>query len=204
MTMPEVIEAARRLYPDMGELKLATARTWVTRGMVSAAVRQAGQGRGRGRVGDYPDIAAQEMAVAGFLKFGLQTPFREIEIARARSVWVVNDRSATGLEAEALLPGLLIAATCRPIIAATCRPMTFELGTIESLQRAVIESLQRAVDVLVYGAKMEQIDRGIDVRWPVKAVFELWYSDYPSIDLRLLEMEPAETELIAVDAKKLG
>ena len=194
--MPEVIEAARRLNPDMPELKLATARTWVTRGMVSAAVRQAGQGRGRGRVGDYPDIAAQEMAVAGFLKFGLQTPFREIEIARARSVWVVNDRSATGLEAEALLPGLLIAATCRP--------MTFELGTIESLQRAVIESLQRAVDVLIYGAKMEQIDRGIDVRWPVKAVFELWYSDYPSIDLRLLEMEPAETELIAVDAKKLG
>jgi len=196
VTMPEVIEAARRLYPDMPELKLATARTWVTRGMVSAAVRQAGQGRGRGRVGDYPDIAAQEMAVAGFLKFGLQTPFREIEIARARNVWVVNDRSATGLEAEALLPGLLIAATCRP--------MTFELGTIESLQRAVIESLQRAVDVLIYGAKMEQIDRGIDVRWPVKAVFELWYSDYPSIDLRLLEMEPAETELIAVDAKKLG
>jgi len=194
--MPEVIEAARRLNPDMPELKLATARTWVTRGMVSAAVRQAGQGRGRGRVGDYPDIAAQEMAVAGFLKFGLQTPFREIEIARARNVWVVNDRSATGLEAEALLPGLLIAATCRP--------MTFELGTIESLQRAVIESLQRAVDVLIYGAKMEQIDRGIDVRWPVKAVFELWYSDYPSIDLRLLEMEPAETELIAVDAKKLG
>ena len=196
MTMPEVIEAARRLNPDMPELKLATARTWVTRGMVSAAVRQAGQGRGRGRVGDYPDIAAQEMAVAGFLKFGLQTPFREIEIARARNVWVVNDRSATGLEAEALLPGLLIAATCRP--------MTFELGTIESLQRAVIESLQMAVDVLIYGAKMEQIDRGIDVRWPVKAVFELWYSDYPSIDLRLLEMEPAETELIAVDAKKLG
>ena len=196
MTMPEVIEAARRLNPDMPELKLATARTWVTRGMVSAAVRQAGQGRGRGRVGDYPDIAAQEMAVAGFLKFGLQTPFREIEIARARQVWVVNDRSATGREAEELLPGLLIAATCRP--------MTFELGTIESLQRAVIESLQRAVDVLIYGAKMEQIDRGIDVRWPVKAVFELWYSDYPSIDLRLLEMEPAETELIAVDAKKLG
>ena len=195
MTMPEVIEAARRLNPDMPELKLATARTWVTRGMVSAAVRQAGQGRGRGRVGDYPDIAAQEMAVAGFLKFGLQTPFREIEIARARNVWVVNDRSATGLEAEALLPGLLIAATCRP--------MTFELGTIESLQRAVIESLQRAVDVLIYGAKMEQIDRGIDVRWPVKAVFELWYSDYPSIDIRLLEMEPAETELIAVTANKL-
>jgi len=193
--MPEVIEAARRLNPDMPELKLATARTWVTRGMVSAAVRQAGQGRGRGRVGDYPDIAAQEMAVAGFLKFGLQTPFREIEIARARNVWVVNDRSATGLEAEALLPGLLIAATCRP--------MTFELGTIESLQRAVIESLQRAVDVLIYGAKMEQIDRGIDVRWPVKAVFELWYSDYPSIDIRLLEMEPAETELIAVTANKL-
>jgi hypothetical protein len=111
VTMPEVIEAARRLNPDMPELKLATARTWVTRGMVSAAVRQAGQGRGRGRVGDYPDIAAQEMAVAGFLKFGLQTPFREIEIARARSVWVVNDRSATGLEAEALLPGLLILAS---------------------------------------------------------------------------------------------
>jgi len=193
--MPEVIEAARRLNPDMPELKLATARTWVTRGMVSAAVRQAGQGRGRGRVGDYPDIAAQEMAVAAFLKYALQTPFKETAIARARQVWVVNDRSATGREAEELLPGLLIAATCRLLIAATCRPMTFGLGTIESLQRAV--------DVLVYGAKMEQIDRGIDVRWPVKAVFELWYSDYPSIDIRLLEMEPAETELIAVTANKL-
>ena len=186
MTMPEVIEAARRLNPDMPELKLATARTWVTRGMVSAAVRQAGQGRGRGRVGDYPDIAAQEMAVAGFLKFGLQTPFREIEIARARNVWVVNDRSATGLEAEALLPGLLILAS---------------LPTLRGLSTP--ESVERAVDVLIYGALMEKINRGIDVRWPVKAVFELWYSDYPSIDLRLLEMEPAETELIAVTANKL-
>ena len=196
MTMPEVIEAARRLYPDMPELKLATARTWVTRGLIPSATRQAGQGRGKGRVGDYPDTTPYEMAVAAFLKYALQTPFKETAIARARQVWVVNDRSATGREAEELLPVLLIAATYRP--------MTFELGTIESLQRAVIERLQRAVDVLVYGAKMEQIDRGIDVRWPVKAVFELWYSDYPSIDLRLLEMEPAETELIAVDAKKLG
>ena len=188
MTMPEVIEAARRLYPDMPELKLATARTWVTRGLIPSATRQAGQGRGKGRVGDYPDTTPYEMAVAAFLKYALQTPFKETAIARARQVWVVNDRSATGREAEELLPVLLIAATYRP--------MTFELRTIESLQRAV--------DVLVYGAKMEQIDRGIDVRWPVKAVFELWYSDYPSIDLRLLEMEPAETELIAVDAKKLG
>ena len=195
MTMPEVIEAARRLYPDMGELKPATARTWVTRGLIPSATRQAGQGRGKGRVGDYPDTTPYEMAVAAFLKYALQTPFKETAIARARQVWVVNDRSATGREAEELLPGLLIAATCRP--------MTFELGTIESLQRAVIESLQRAVDVLIYGAKMEQIDRGIDVRWPVKAVFELWYSDYPSIDIRLLEMEPAETELIAVTANKL-
>ena len=187
MTMPEVIEAARRLNPDMPELKLATARTWVTRGMVSAAVRQAGQGRGRGRVGDYPDIAAQEMAVAGFLKFGLQTPFREIEIARARSVWVVNDRSATGLEAEALLPGLLIAATYRP--------MTFELRTIESLQRAV--------DVLIYGALMEKINRGIDIRFPVRAEFDLWHSAYPSIDLRLSNMALAEKDQIIVRATDL-
>ena len=187
MTMPEVIEAARRLYPDMGELKLATARTWVTRGMVSAAVRQAGQGRGRGRVGDYPDIAAQEMAVAAFLKYALQTPFKETAIARARQVWGVNDRSATGREAEELLPGLLIAATYRP--------MTFELRTIESLQRAV--------DVLIYGALMEKINRGIDIRFPVRAEFDLWHSAYPSIDLRLSNMALAEKDQIIVRATDL-
>ena len=187
MTMPEVIEAARRLNPDMPELKLATARTWVTRGMVSAAVRQAGQGRGRGRVGDYPDIAAQEMAVAAFLKYALQTPFKETAIARARQVWVVNDRSATGREAEELLPGLLIAARCRV--------MTFELNTIDSLEMAV--------DLLVYAAKLEQARQGRDIRQGVRATFGLCYSDYPSIDIRLLEMEPAETELIAVTANKL-
>ena len=181
MTMPEVIEAARRLNPDMPELKLATARTWVTRGMVSAAVRQAGQGRGRGRVGDYPDIAAQEMAVAGFLKFGLQTPFREIEIARARQVWVVNDRSATGREAEELLPGLLILAS---------------LPTLRGLSTP--ESVERAVDVLIYGALMEKINRGIDIRFPVRAEFDLWHSAYPSIDLRLSNMALAEKDQIIV------
>lgn len=187
MTMPEVIEAARRLNPDMPELKLATARTWVTRGMVSAAVRQAGQGRGRGRVGDYPDTTPYEMAVAAFLKYALQTPFKETAIARARQVWVVNDRSATGREAEELLPGLLIAATYRP--------MTFELRTIESLQRAV--------DVLIYGALMEKINRGIDIRFPVRAEFDLWHSAYPSIDLRLSNMALAEKDQIIVRATDL-
>ena len=187
MTMPEVIEAARRLYPDMGELKLATARTWVTRGLIPSATRQAGQGRGKGRVGDYPDTTPYEMAVAAFLKYALQTPFKETAIARARQVWVVNDRSATGREAEELLPGLLIAATYRP--------MTFELRTIESLQRAV--------DVLIYGALMEKINRGIDIRFPVRAEFDLWHSAYPSIDLRLSNMALAEKDQIIVRATDL-
>ena len=186
MTMPEVIEAARRLNPDMPELKLATARTWVTRGMVSAAVRQAGQGRGRGRVGDYPDIAAQEMAVAAFLKYALQTPFKETAIARARQVWVVNDRSATGREAEELLPGLLILAS---------------LPTLRGLSTP--ESVERAVDVLIYGALMEKINRGIDIRFPVRAEFDLWHSAYPSIDLRLSNMALAEKDQIIVRATDL-
>ena len=186
MTLQEVIEAARRLYPDMPELKLATARTWVTRGMVSAAVRQAGQGRGRGRVGDYPDIAAQEMAVAAFLKYALQTPFKETAIARARQVWVVNDRSATGREAEELLPGLLILAS---------------LPTPRGLSTP--ESVERAVDVLIYGALMEKINRGIDIRFPVRAEFDLWHSAYPSIDLRLSNMALAEKDQIIVRATDL-
>ena len=181
MTMPEVIEAARRLYPDMGELKLATARTWVTRGLIPSATRQAGQGRGKGRVGDYPDTTPYEMAVAAFLKYALQTPFKETAIARARQVWVVNDRSATGREAEELLPGLLILAS---------------LPTPRGLSTP--ESVERAVDVLIYGALMEKINRGIDIRFPVRAEFDLWHSAYPSIDLRLSNMALAEKDQIIV------
>ena len=181
MTMPEVIEAARRLNPDMPELKLATARTWVTRGLIPSATRQAGQGRGKGRVGDYPDTTPYEMAVAAFLKYALQTPFKETAIARARQVWVVNDRSATGREAEELLPGLLILAS---------------LPTPRGLSTP--ESVERAVDVLIYGALMEKINRGIDIRFPVRAEFDLWHSAYPSIDLRLSNMALAEKDQIIV------
>ena len=186
MTMPEVIEAARRLYPDMPELKLATARTWVTRGLIPSATRQAGQGRGKGRVGDYPDTTPYEMAVAAFLKYALQTPFKETAIARARQVWVVNDRSATGREAEELLPGLLILAS---------------LPTPRGLSTP--ESVERAVDVLIYGALMEKINRGIDIRFPVRAEFDLWHSAYPSIDLRLSNMALAEKDQIIVRATDL-
>jgi len=184
--MPEVIEAARRLYPDMGELKPATARTWVTRGLIPSATRQAGQGRGKGRVGDYPDTTPYEMAVAAFLKYALQTPFKETAIARARQVWVVNDRSATGREAEELLPGLLILAS---------------LPTPRGLSTP--ESVERAVDVLIYGALMEKINRGIDIRFPVRAEFDLWHSAYPSIDLRLSNMALAEKDQIIVRATDL-
>ena len=186
MTMPEVIEAARRLNPDMPELKLATARTWVTRGLIPSATRQAGQGRGKGRVGDYPDTTPYEMAVAAFLKYALQTPFKETAIARARQVWVVNDRSATGREAEELLPGLLILAS---------------LPTPRGLSTP--ESVERAVDVLIYGALMEKINRGIDIRFPVRAEFDLWHSAYPSIDLRLSNMALAEKDQIIVRATDL-
>jgi len=57
--------------------------------------------------------------------------------------------------------------------------------------------------VLIYGALMEKINRGIDIRFPVRAEFDLWHSAYPSIDLRLSNMALAEKDQIIVRATDL-
>ena len=112
VTLQEVIEQARALYPGMGELKPETARTWAKRGLMPGVLRQAGQGKGKGRVGDYPETSPAEMATAAFLKYGLERRFKDADIARARQFWISGGK-ALGEEAEELLPGLLAAAMYR-------------------------------------------------------------------------------------------
>ena len=51
MTLEEVLEQARALYPEMGELNPETARTWAKRDMWPRALKQVGQGRARGEWG---------------------------------------------------------------------------------------------------------------------------------------------------------
>ena len=49
VTLQEVIERARALYPDLGELNPATARTWAKRGMW----REPSTGQGQGARGGW-------------------------------------------------------------------------------------------------------------------------------------------------------
>jgi hypothetical protein len=67
VTLQEVLEQARALYPELGELNHETARTWAKRGLWPRATRQRGRGQGQGRVGDYPEGSPAELATAAYL-----------------------------------------------------------------------------------------------------------------------------------------
>jgi hypothetical protein len=174
VTLQEVIEQARALYPGMGELKPETARTWAKRGLMPGVLRQAGRGKGKGRVGDYPETSPAEMAAAAFLKYGLERRFKDADIARARQFWISGGK-ALGEEAEELLPGLLSLASY---------DSWFGVGTWESLQRAL--------DIVIYASRLEMARRGMDVRQPVRAEFRVIFSDYPTVAVFLKKIEPVE------------
>lgn len=187
MTLQEVIEQARALYPGMGELKPETARTWAKRGLMPGVLRQAGRGKGKGRVGDYPETSPAEMAAAAFLKYGLERRFKDADIARARQFWISGGK-ALGEEAEELLPGLLAAAMYRERW----------FGIYEA------ESLHKALDVLIYASRLEMARRGMDVSETVKAEFQLVFSeDYPRVSLFMKSIEPYHRDEIIVTARDI-
>jgi hypothetical protein len=174
VTLQEVIEQARALYPGMGELKPETARTWAKRGMWPRALKQVGQGQGKGRVGDYPEESPAQLATAAFLKQGLKRKFTDAQIAWARQFWL-NGGEARGEEAGEILPGLLNLARYED---------WFGVGTWESLQRAL--------DIVIYASRLEMARRGMDVRQPVRAEFRVIFSDYPTVAVFLKKIEPVE------------
>ena len=187
VTLQEVIEQARALYPDLGELNPATARTWAKRGMWPRALKQVGQGQGKGRVGDVPEERPAELAVAAFLKYGLKRRFKDADIARARQFWLSGGK-ALGEEAEELLPGLLAAAMYRDRW----------FGIYEA------ESLHKALDVLIYASRLEMARRGMDVSETVKAEFQLVFSeDYPRVSLFMKSIEPYHRDEIIVTARDI-
>jgi len=174
VTLQEVIEQARALYPDLGELNPATARTWAKRGLMPGVLRQAGQGKGKGRVGDYPETSPAEMATAAFLKYGLERRFKDADIARARQFWI-SGGEARGDEVGEILPGLLSLASYDG---------WFGIGTWESLQRAL--------DIVIYASRLELARRGMDVSQPVRTEFRVIFSDYPTVAVFLKKIEPVE------------
>ena len=174
MTLQEVIEQARALYPGMGELNPATARTWAKRGMWPRALKQVGQGQGKGRVGDYPEESPAELAVAAFLKYGLKRRFKDADIARARLFWLEGGE-ARGKEAGEILPGFLNLARYED---------WFGVGTWEALQRAL--------DIVIYASRLELARRGMDVSQPVRTEFRVIFSDYPTVAVFLKKIEPVE------------
>ena len=174
VTLQEVIERARALYPDLGELNPATARTWAKRGMWPRALKQVGQGQGKGRVGDYPEESPAELAAAAFLKQGLRQRFKDADIARARQFWLSGGK-AQGEEAEAILPGFLSLASYES---------WFGIGTMESLQRAL--------DIVIYASRLEMARRGMDIRQHIRAEFRVTFSDCPTVAVVLKSIEPTE------------
>ena len=174
VTLQEVIERARALYPDLGELNPATARTWAKRGMWPRALKQVGQGQGKGRVGDYPEESPAQLATAAFLKQGLKRKFTDAQIAWARQFWL-NGGEARGEEAGEILPGLLNLARYED---------WFGVGTWEALQRAL--------DVVIYASRLEMARRGMDVSQPVRTEFRVIFSDYPTVAVFLKKIEPVE------------
>ena len=174
VTLQEVIEAARALYPDLGELNPATARTWAKRGMWPRALKQVGQGQGKGRVGDYPEESPAQLATAAFLKQGLKRKFTDAQIAWARQFWL-NGGEARGEEAGEVLPGFLNLARYED---------WFGVGTMESLQRAL--------DIVIYASRLELARRGMDVSQPVRTEFRVIFSDYPTVAVVLKSIKPTE------------
>ena len=174
MTLEQALEEARKLYPGL-KLTPATARVWAHRGLIPKAEAAPGQGMGRGRVGDYSSDVPAQVAAAGFLKRGLRRQFKDAEIARARLFWLEGGE-ARGNEAGEILPGLLAAAMYRDRW----------FGIYEA------ESLHKALDVLIYASRLEMARRGMDVSQPVRAEFQVIFSDCPTVAVGLKSIEPTE------------
>jgi len=81
VTMEDVIERARDLYPDL-TLNPVTARKWTERGLLPSPDVQH-RGGTQGNRADYPIDAAAQMATAGYLQ---DQGFRQKQIAQARQI----------------------------------------------------------------------------------------------------------------------
>jgi hypothetical protein len=81
VTMEDVIERARELYPDL-TLNPVTARKWTERGLLPSPDVQH-RGGTQGNRADYPIDAAAQMATAGYLQ---DQGFRQKQIALARKI----------------------------------------------------------------------------------------------------------------------
>jgi len=79
VTMQEVIERAKQLYPEL-KLKPASARSWTLNELIPAPTIES-LGRGRGVRAHYPVDSAAQMATAGYLQ---DQGFRQKQIAQAR------------------------------------------------------------------------------------------------------------------------
>ena len=81
VTLQEVIEEARRLYPDLS-IKPATARKWIERSLLPNPTVEARGGR-QGNRAHYPDDSPAQMAVAAHLQ---DSGFTQRQIAQARRI----------------------------------------------------------------------------------------------------------------------
>ena len=85
VTLQEVIEEARRLYPDLS-IKPATARKWIERSLLPNPTVEARGGR-QGNRAHYPDDSSAQMAVAAHLQ---DSGFTQRQIAQARTIVFEN------------------------------------------------------------------------------------------------------------------
>lgn len=172
VTLEEVIERAREIYPSMS-VSEAAARKWVGRGLVQKPTIE-GRGYAKGVVAHYSTDSPAQLATAAFVKQGLRRRFRDADIARARLFWLEGGE-ARGNEAGEILPGLLSLASYDG---------WFGVGTMESLQRAL--------DIVIYASRLEMARRGMDVSQSVRAEFRVIFSDYPTVAVTLKSIELTE------------
>jgi hypothetical protein len=99
VTLQEVIEAARGVYPEL-EVNLPAARKWIARGLLDAA-KISGRGQGLGTRADYPADAGPQMATAAYL---MALRYTQGEIAQARQ-WYLEGIPEGEPVAQALIGG---------------------------------------------------------------------------------------------------
>ena len=97
MTLREVVEEARKLYPDL-TLKATSARTWTARGLLPEPEKVEHLGGRQGNRAHYPDDSSAQMAVAAHLQ---DSGFTQRQIAQARTI-VLEDVTVDSPELEDL------------------------------------------------------------------------------------------------------
>ena len=97
MRLQEVIDEARRLYPDLA-IKPATARKWIERGLIPNPETVERLGGRQGARAHYPDDSPAQMAVAAHLQ---DSGFTQRQIAQARTI-VLEDVTVNNPELEDL------------------------------------------------------------------------------------------------------